>query len=164
MALVASGFDLVVTLADSGGDRTTRTYDLRAGTAAQALTDAAVIIGRLILVSDAVISGYSLNQRFVEDALVLPVTNAEIENQLLLTMRVANAANKSGVIRIPAPKIGLFVNPTGEGRNQADMSDLDLNNYMEIFADDALAWFSDGEAATKQDARGRRVHAKSNRG
>jgi len=72
MALVATGFELVVSLADTGDNRTNRTYDMVEAAYADAAADAAALVAALAAISDATVVGYSLNQKFTENAFATP--------------------------------------------------------------------------------------------
>lgn len=163
MAVVSTGFWLTVNLKDTGGNDTTRTYQMTAADATAAATDAAAILAALANVSDASVAGYSIGERFVEQAFTLPVA-AEIENQALITLGIFQKPNKSGSISIPAPKATIFVAPTGQGFNQPDFTDPALLAYLNLFTGSGKAKLSDGEVAVLVNAKGKRVHSRSVRG
>ena len=164
MAVVSAGRFFTVQLKDTGGNPTTRTFELVATTDTQAQIDAASILTKLLAVTDANLVGYTVSEKFVENAFALP-TGAEVENQLQITMPIAGKPNKSGTVSIPAPAAGLFVAATGEGYNQPDFTDSALIAYLDIFtATGNQSKISDGEIAVLTNARGRRIHSKSIRG
>ena len=163
MALAADGYTLVIQFADTGGNITTRSHDLTSADDAAATTDAAAILAAYANVTDAAVKGYSINKKFVEQSLSLPAA-AEVENNLQLTLKIFQKPNKSGTLRIPAPKAGLFVSTSGQGYNQPDFTDAALTTFINLFTTGGEATISDGEVAVLADAKGKRVHAKSSRG
>jgi hypothetical protein len=163
MSLVLSGRFLTIAVKDAAGDETTRTYQLSSATDAAADTDAATVLAAFDAISDAKISGYNITKRYVENAFTLP-SDAEVENMLQVTMPISGKPNKSGVVTIPAPVIGVFVSSTGEGRNQPDFLDTALLAFLNLFTSPATIYVSDGEQSSGGNFRGKRVHAKSNKG
>lgn len=163
MALVSIGFFLTVNVKDTGGNDTTRTFQMVAADAAAAVTDAAAILTAFGNVSDAGVVGYSIAERFVEQSFTLPAA-AEVENQALVTMGIFQKPNKSGSVSIPAPKPGIMVNTSGQGFNQPDFTDVALIAYLNLFTTGGKAKLSDGEVAVLTNAKGKRVHSRSVRG
>lgn len=167
MALVSAGFWLTVTLRDSGGNPSNLTYDLVAATAANAATAAADILTRLALVTASEVSGYSLAERFQENAFVYPA-DAENENRAVITCSLNGFANKPVTVVIPAPVDGLFVQPAGgPGYNIVDITQADLISYIDIWrVTGALAQISDGEYIGDSGSilKGKRTHRQSSNG
>jgi hypothetical protein len=162
MAFVTAGRTATFSMKDTGGKKTTRTFDLVATTDAQAQTDVGVIFTKLQLVTKCSIDSYTISEKFVDDAFALPV-GAEVHDQLLITMPIASKPNKSGTVIIPSPEDTLLVAPSGEGNEQPDFTEALLISYLDIFTSVGnQAYISDGEVATKTNARGKRIHAKSN--
>lgn len=167
MALVAKThpFQLVVTLVDNGANETTKTYEMQAADAATAATDAAAIMAALNGVTDCVIKAYSINHQFVEDALVLPASGVENQNQALLTVQLASDPTKTGTLTIPGAAPGIFVAASGENANVVDTGDAQVNAYVELFTTTNEAYMSDGELADPGLAfKGVRRHVKSRYG
>lgn len=162
MALVSDGFFLTVNLVDSGSNVTSKTFELTAGTLALAVTDAATILTRLNAVTDCVVSGYSIGQRFTEDALVLPA-DTEHENRARITAYIEGQGTKKVNADIPGASIGIFAGATGEPRNTVDIADADLVAYLSTFQTGGLATISDGEVMGALIS-GRRIHVKSSKG
>jgi len=163
MALVADGFDLVVQLVDTGGNQTTRTYRLDSADAAAAATDSGTIMTALNAVTDAAISGYSINTRFVENALTYPA-DAEVENNARITAKIVGRPNRSATIEIPAPNVGIFTGTEGPAFNVVDMSDAALLTFLGLFDGSGPVLVSDGESIIVSSAVGKRIHKKSIRG
>lgn len=167
MALVSGGFELHVQLVDSSGvDVSKLVYQLTAADADEGATQSATILGLLNTVTDAAIKGYSLLERFVENALVLPAA-VEVENRAVITARIFGEPGKSATIVIPAPSIGIFQSPTGSGRNIVDTADADLLAYLGIWQETGgIATISDGEELANASVivAGKRTHRKSSNG
>ena len=169
MALVSAGFKLTVTLVDSSiEDQATLTYMLTAADNATAVASTATIIGLLQAVTAAVVKGYNLSQVFIEDALV-PPAGVEIENRAKVLARINNEPLKTATFYIPGAADGVFLAPTGPGRNEVDPTDADLIAYAGIWVDGTgLATISDGETLETGSSNGilggERVHRASSRG
>jgi len=163
MALVTQGFRLVTQMKDTGGNLTTRSYQMTAADYATAQTDAVDIITKLKAVSDAAVSGYHIQEVFVENAFALPGA-AEVENQALLTLPIAGKPNKSASVSIPAPNVGIMAGLTGPNFNVVDFTDTNLIAFVNLFITGGKAKLSDGEVVVLTNGRGKRVHARSNRG
>lgn len=163
MALALAWRQLTVDLIDTGGNTTTRTFRLTAADDAAMATDVAAILTALGNVTDAEVKAYSFGQVWVEQSLSLPAA-AEVENQLQLTVPIFQKPNKSGTLTIPAPAVGIMQNTSGQGFNLPDFTDAALIAYINLFTTGGKATLSDGEVAVLANARGRRIHTKSNRG
>lgn len=167
MAVVQQAWRLVVSLVDTGGNKTSKTYELTATDTGDDIsavrTAASDIIAKLLAVTDAKMVNYQIAAVYVEDALTLP-TGAEIEDNLQISAKIAGIPNKSAVFEIPAPKSTLWQAPTGPGWNQPDFSVTALGNYINEFIVGGNATISDGESISVQDIKGRRVHHKSTKG
>lgn len=163
MALALAWRQLTVDLIDTGGNTTTRTFRLTAADDAAMATDVAAILTALGNVTDAEVKAYSFGQVWVEQSLSLPAA-AEVENQLQLTVPIFQKPNKSGTLTIPAPSVGIMQNTSGQGFNFPDFTDAALIAYINLFTTGGKATLSDGEVAVLSNARGRRIHTKSNRG
>lgn len=168
MALVSQGFEASVTLVDSGRNKTTRTFkmDSTVATAADAATAATALLADLVAVTDAVVSGYSIRQVFMEDAFVAPTDGAvQIENQAAINQIINDIPNKSATLYIPAPKDVLFGAPGTKAYNQVILDAPLLLAYLVNFDPSGKFTISDGEklqAGNPQE--GKRIHTKSNKG
>lgn len=148
MALVSDGFWLSVGLVDYGGNTTTKQWKMVAVTAAGAATDAATVLTALAAVTDAVVSGYSIQERFVEDALSLPTVVNPVSVVASNTAYIADAGQKKFNFAIPSPKIGIFVAAIGDGADIVDGSDTAFAAYKALFDDGTgKLYVSDGERA-----------------
>jgi hypothetical protein len=167
MALVENGFELVVNLADNGGKPYgTKTYDLVDDDPTTVGAVATSIMGKLTAVTDSVIASYSINQKFINDALSLPAAGVQNENQAIVTCPIVGQPNKSAAITIPAAKIGIFTNTSGKGANIVDMGDAALLSYLGIFDPTGgnEAYISDGEQIVAAAGGGHRRHVKNSNG
>lgn len=161
------GFELHVVLTDSSGvDVSKVVYKLIAADYAAAVAAKTTILTRLATVSDAVVKGYSIIQRFVESALALPA-NVEIENRASISARITGDPTKTANVVIPAANIGIFQNGTGSGRNKVDVVDSNLLTYLATWQlTGGLAVLSDGEFLddTNVIVEGKRNHRHSSDG
>ena len=163
MALLPGGFDLRITLVDNGGNASTLSFDLRAVDHATAVTDTAAIIPIVAAATNSVISRYTISQKWEEDSFAYPVAGVENEDKASITVLLAGAGAKKANIKIPAPKIGMFVAATGPGANQVNVADPIVTNYVGMFLAAGQCYISDGETADSAIS-GKRVSAKNNRG
>jgi len=167
MALVGNGFELVVSLADNGGKPyALKTYDLVDDDPTTVAAVATSIIGKLNAVTDSVVAAYSINQKFIEDALTLPAAGVQNENQAIITAPVVGEPNKSATVTIPAATIGVFTNTSGKGANIVDMGEAVVLAYLGIFDPTGgnEAYISDGEQIVAAAGGGKRRHVKNNNG
>jgi len=166
MALVQTGWELSVSLMDSGNDVTSKTFELNApADAAAAAAAASTLMTRLQAVSAAELIGYRLSQVFAEDAPVTPGAAVENPNQAVITVRIDGNPLKKATVVIPAADAGIFVAATGAGKNTVDFTDAALIAYLNSFAVGGLALISDGEEIeTNGFDSGYRRHIRSRRG
>lgn len=167
MALVAKAhpYSLVVELVDNSGKPTKKTYELQSADDAAAGTDAAAIMAALVAVTDCKIKSYTIGETFVENALVLPASGVENENQAFLSIRLASDPTKYARHAIPGAKPGIFVSASGKGANVVDNGSAALNAYVGLFTTTNEAYISDGELADSSlDFSGRRRHVASREG
>lgn len=163
MALTQKGFELAITLVDTGSNATTKTLSLTSADSAAAATDAADVMAKFAALTDAKIKAYSINEVFVEDNFSFP-TSAEVENQALLLFRVTTDPTKAATFTIPAPKTAIMVSSIGAGYNQVDLANADVVAFRGLFqgATNKLT-ISDGEKVSVLES-GKRIHRKSRKG
>lgn len=168
MAFIDKGWFLDTEWVDTGGNKTRRTFQLTAvtvaGSISTVITDVQTIVAAWIAASDAVLVSQRVTSLSVEDSVVLPAGNANIEDNAQISAKIFGTPNKSAVFEIPAPKNGIFLLPTGEGHNKVDFADPLVAAVVNIYKDGAQALISDGESITDQDIRGKRVKHKSTKG
>lgn len=161
MALVQVGFRTVVTLQDGGGQSTRRSYENVASLYADALSDAAELIAALNAITDAQITGYSVETVFGDDALSgFPAVTVQNENQALLIYQLDGLPLHRATQSIPAPVIGIFSGATGPNSNTVDTADTDLLTWRALFlVSNDKYYLSDGEQALLLE-KGHRRHTK----
>lgn len=168
MALSSLGYELNVTLVDAGGDQANLRYKMEAADWTSLGTDVTTLLGHLNAVTRAVVKGYFVGERFVEDALTLPSTGVNIEERATVICQLAGDPTKKVTINIPAPEDTLFVGGpgTGEGYNIIDTTDSALSLYIATWEETgAIANISDGEyVADGGILYGKRTHRQSSNG
>lgn len=173
MALVSDGFYVYVSLVDSGANTSTLSYQLVAADAAAAALAAGTILTNVAAVTNAAIKGYTIVERYIENALALPGAGVHVEDRASVVVQLASSPLKSSTIVIPAPEIDLFLTTQGDGSNIIDVSanNTDLRAYVAMFNDGGagIATISDGEqvdasASNTGIKRGTRTHRGSSRG
>lgn len=162
MALVSVGWYLTVTLADNGGNQTTKTYALRGADEIAAQADAAAIRAALNALTDSVEVAYAVSDRYENDDIVYPAAGIENENKLSMTA-LLDGANKKANLKVPAPKIGAFLETSGPGANICDTTAAIVTDYTDEFKAAGGAYISDGEDLETL-LSGKRISAKSNNG
>jgi hypothetical protein len=168
MGLVSIGFVGSATVVDAGGNRSTLRFALTAEDLAGAATDMSTIVGRLVAVTEGLVQGYSVGQRYEDDTDVYGPEGSQIENQALVTALIDTSEFKTVSLRIPAPISGMFVDTVGPNANVIDQANAALQAYLSTFEDGGLATVSDGEvirdSAGSGNFTGRRVHRQSSKG
>ena len=150
-------------LVDTGGKRTSRTYEQSAPADDAAARAAALALATdLAAVTDCVISKYYSFQVFEETSFSLP-SGAELEMQAVVSMTIDSEPFKSGMLTIPAPVDGIFVDSTGPNYDVVDTTDADLVAFMANWVTEDLYYISDGEQADSV-LGGHRRHIKSRKG
>lgn len=159
MALVLVGYRVIVELTDTQGDVTTRTYDTTATDFDEATTAATAIQAALAAVTGSVISGYTVGERYAENALTYP-TGANNVNTLIVSAKIVGMPYKSGTITIPAPLDAIFEAATGPGNKVARTQSTPLSTYLDLFASTGPAFVSDGEKWIRTSAQAKRGKSK----
>lgn len=169
MAIVQLKWFLEVGIADNSGDITPRFYEMPEANAADfdALTiNANTLLTALGNMTDGHIANYRLGALFVEDALTLPLSGVENENQAFFSGKIFGDPTDSATQSIPAAKPGIFVATSGPGANVVDMSDGAVLTWAGLF--DAVGpgpWtLSDGEYWVGATVKGKRRHVKRSGG
>jgi len=145
MAFTTTGFFLSVTLMDYGENETHKRWQMTAATAAAAVTDAATVIAALEAVSDAEVTGYVIEQAYVEDAFALPSVVNPVSVVASITSLIDGAGSKKANLSIPSPNIGIFQGATGDAADVVDGTDVALDAYLDLFRDTGELLISDGE-------------------
>lgn len=168
MANVSAGFYLSVTLADHGDNRTTLGYHMDPANVAdftEATAAAAALVAALLALTDAVLTGYRVEEVWYNDSIALPAGGVENEDKASVTFSIQDT-NKKGNFKIPAPKNGVgivFVGTSGASANQVATQSATLTTYANLFRTAGAFLISDGEKLN-QVLVGKRISSKSNNG
>jgi len=163
MALVNSHFEVVIAFKDTGNDTVTRTYRLNEAAYVDAAADAAALVAAVAAMSDCVVSGYSLNQKFIENALALPAA-AQNENQALFSGLITGDPTDSAIASVPGIKSSLMSGATGKANNIVNMANATVIAFVGLFTAAGTASLSDGETWEDTSVSGKRRHTKNNNG
>lgn len=168
MAFIDKGWFLTVSMVDTGGNTTTREYQLvatdDAGDLTDVIADVQTIMTALVAATDCVVTKQSLRKDSVEDSVTLPSGNVNVEENAQVSAKIFGTPNKSAVFEIPGPKSTMFLATTGENHNKVNFATGAMPAYVNLFIDGGQAYLSDGESITPQNIKGRRVHHKSTKG
>jgi hypothetical protein len=165
MAIVTSGFQLSISVADNGANVSTLSWDANTAVTidfatAQAQRD--LLVADLAAITDSVVVATRLTEVQYEDAIVYPVAGVENENKASITYLISGT-NKKGNIKIPAPKITIFTALSGPSANIVDIADGLVVGYMANFEPTGGFFVSDGESVGTT-LKGKRISAKNNYG
>ncbi len=171
MALVGVSWDIIVTLADRGGQTTTLTFVTDFDPALTDITTIETFQNQLLIDLQAVtqlqIKTYGLMRRGLNDALVLPVSEgAQKENNAHITMPVNGIPNKSATFDIPGPETGVFKGTSGKASDEVDFTNPALLALLANYKTTGHLTISDGERVTSDVASyaGVRSHKHNRRG
>jgi len=151
------GWFVTVAIMDRGEEKATRIYELRAADHAEAVTQATTVITNLKLVSQVEVLGYNIQQRFYNNAIIIPAAG-QLQEQARVAYRIENSSNYE-TFDIPAPVSGLFLQNNGAASEIVDVADNDLNTYANMFKSTGICFISDGESL-EQISRGERVSSR----
>lgn len=146
MALVSQGFWVDFELVDYAGNRTSKRYEMTAPDYATAVTDVAIVAPALINMTDAVIASYSIQERYVQDALSLPAAVNPVSVRAVMTAFINDAGDKKASFDVPSPKIGIFQAAIGSGADLVDTTDAAVLAYKALFDAGEQLFISDGES------------------
>lgn len=167
MAFVDKGYVLTVDFADNGGKPFgSRSYDLVQDDPDLVGAVVTSMLAKITAATDAIIASYTLGVKTINDALTLPASGVQNENQLIWTSPVVGDPSKSAFFTIPAAKIALFTNTSGKGANIANIGNAALAAYAGMF-DPTVgneATISDGEQIVSLSGAGKRRHVKNSNG
>lgn len=168
MAIVSNGFWLTVTLSDNGGNTGTQTFQGDPAILvdfATALTQSQGLVADLDALTDLVITGYNVQERFFEDSIALPPANIELENKARISYSIQDT-NKKGTLDLSSPVTTpgvVWQAASGAAANQVAVSSTEIQNYFDNFRTTGGFLISDGEKAN-QVLVGKRISAKNNNG
>lgn len=164
MALVFSHFEAEVSLVESSGKSVPRFFHADPDVItdyASFVTNWAASLSKINAVTDSEIGSYTLKAVWVEDALVLP-TDAENNDQALLSAKIDGDPLDSATMSIPAATIDVFVSPTGGGRDIVDTAPGSIAYIYAQMFDASGPWLiSDGERINIGTLKGKRRNTAS---
>jgi len=168
MALAQLKWFLEVGIADNSGDISPRFYEMPTAAAADfaALQTAAnALLTALNAMTAGVVASYRLGAIFIEDALALPASGVENENQAFFSGKIDGDPTDSATQSIPAADPAIFVNTVGPGANVVDMNDGAVLTWVGFFDENSPTWtISDGENWVAATVKGTRRHVKRSGG
>lgn len=179
MALVSDGYFMSVQVTDASGvNKASLSYDVEGADLATALTNAQTIVSDLDAITDGVIVGYRLGEKYIEDTLENAPAGTQIENMASITVVLEDGAKHT--LRIPAAAAAIFRDTVGEESNEVDLTNADLLAFLNNFTDetgygvpgpDAIALVSDDEKIKPDNTNdrptiktGKRIHRASRKG
>lgn len=163
MALTNTGFTMNVQLVDSGNNKSSLHYTMDTSVVidhAGALVAAALIIADIQAMSGAFITGYGVDTVFRDSAIILP-PNEEVEDKASISFTMDNG--KTGNLRMPAPVPDVFLGTTTELRNQVNLQETVVTDYLDNFRDVGPLFVSETDKLV-QAVRGKRIHVKNSNG
>lgn len=169
MAIVAAKWVAEVGIADNSGDISPRFYEAPVA----AFADFAAfqlsfntLLTALNNMTAGVVASYRLTQVFVEDALALPASGVENENQAFFSGKIVGDPLDSATQSIPAADPAIFVSTVGPGANVVDMSNGAVGTWIGLFdqAGPGPWTVSDGEYWQSVTVKGKRRHVKRTNG
>lgn len=169
MALTQLKWVAEVSIADNSGAVVPRFYESDIATFADYDTFEAgftTLRSALQNMTDGVIASYKLSAIFINDALALPASGVENENQAFFSGKISDDPTDSATQSIPAAKPGIFVTSSGPGANVVDMGDAAVIAWVALFDETGPGpWLlSDGEHWKNATVKGKRRHTKNSNG
>lgn len=152
------GWFLTITVQDRNMDYVTLTFELRATNAVEAEAERTAIFTAFDDVSQAVIVGYGLNQRFVNDSIGVPAAG-EVEVKARVSYQLKDTFKK-GTFDIPAPKETIFLALTGKQNKVLDVADAAVMAYADLFRAAGSAYIGNG-GSLEYLLEGRKVTSRS---
>jgi succinyl-CoA synthetase beta subunit len=149
-----AGFFATVQVMDKGEEKASLTVELRSATHAAAVTDMATWVTNFLAVSDCEVLGYNIQQRYVNDAIIIPAAG-QLQEKARVAFRLEGTSEYE-TLDIPAPKATIFLNTNGANSEIVDTADASLVTYTNMYKSTGIAFISDGEAL-EQISRGERV-------
>lgn len=149
MAIQTIGYAVKMTVRDNGKGRSTLTFNLDSTKVPDMLTARiarSAIYDALSDVTDGVISNTSLNELQFENALVLPVSNVEIENKAAISVQLIGKT-RPATMTIPAVTPSIFIGLSGASADQVNVNNASVTAYASLYHDDATGYctISDGD-------------------
>lgn len=146
MSYTSQGFFVEITCVDKAQRRSKIVYKLQSTTAADAATDSAAFIALFVTVTNAIVAGYHILQKFSNDAFSVPVIGTFNSVKAVVSGTVVGNPTKSVILNIPNPVDGIFAGGAGTpAYNVVDIADSDLSDYAAAFGTGGQVYISDGE-------------------
>lgn len=167
MALVQLKWIAEVSIADNSGKTVPRFYEAPLAAFADFAAFSLAfntLLTALNNMTSGVVAGYRLTAGFVEDALVLPASGVENENQAFFSGKIVGDPSDSATQSIPAPDPAIFVATSGPSANVVDMADAAVSVWVGLFDATGPWTVSDGEAWDAPTVVGKRRHVKNSNG
>jgi len=152
------GWFLTITVQDRNMDYVTLTYELRATNEIEAEAERTAIFTAFDAVSQAVIVGYGLSQRFVNDSIGIPAAG-EVEVKARISYQLKDSFHK-GTFDIPAPKETVFLALTGKQNKVVDVAKTIVTDYADLFRAAGSAYIGGG-GSLEYLLEGRKVTSRS---
>jgi len=168
MALTPLKWVLEVGIADNSGDIAPRFYE--APYAAFADFDAFILAKNSLLtalnnMTSGVVASHRMSLVTIEDALALPASGVENENQAFFSGKIDGDPTDSATQSIPAADPAIFVSTVGPGANVVDMNAGAVLTWIGFFDETSPTWtISDGENWNGDTVSGKRRHVKRSGG
>lgn len=167
MALVELKWVLEVGIADNSGAIVPRFYEAAFGSFVDFdafQTAATALMTLLDILTGGAFAGYKLSLQFVEDALALPASGVENENQAFFSGKIDGDPTDSATQSIPAAAPAIFVTTSGPGANVVNMANATVVSWLNLFDANGPWTISDGEAWSPSTVKGKRRHVKNSNG
>ena len=164
MALSNTGFTMNVQLVDSGNNKSSLRYAMDTAVVIDhigALAAAVLIVADINAISGAFVTSYSVDTVFRDSSIILPA-DEEVEDKASISFTMDNG--KTGNLRVPAPKSGVFKGTTTEARNQVDLTATIVTDYLDNFRATTGALMISETNKLVQAVRGKRIHVKNSNG
>lgn len=149
-----AGFFVTVQIMDKGEEKATLTVELRSATHAAAITDFASWVAAFVAVSQAEVLGYNIQQRYVNDAIIIPAAG-QLQEKARVAFRLEGTSEYE-TLDIPSPRDTVFLDTNGANSEIVDVNDAALVTYTNLYKSAGIAFISDGEAL-EEVSRGERV-------
>jgi len=153
-----------LTFADSGGNKTTKTFEIVAPDHTTAITTLSDIADQILDLSESVLVSSSCGQLDVTglevDVSALPTNDSEIEKRASILCKLVNKTQPY-VFDIPAPVPELWLAPTGRLHNQVNIANPELTTLMTTLANnttvsdgDTIDFVVSGKRTTRRSSKG----------
>jgi|GEM_PF-6180509 len=161
MDFISRGFELSVSLIDTGGKTTSKSYNLRATDYEDVQRDSDTIINKLDEVTDAIIVSYKISEVFYRRESQYPEGYVRNTSRAQINC-TASPSNKKISLEIPAPKAELYLGQHGASARIIDITNEKLIAYTDIFREDGLAFLQKTKYSLIRVNSGKYVSKKSN--